>query len=422
MLYQFLFENFKSYKNETVFDMRAENIDEFEDSLIVDNNGEKLLPVSAIYGPNAGGKSGLLEALVCLISIVLKPRVILRNLDKKSKYRRFAIYNKLTPYMFDNDSVNKPTKFQIFFSTKNSEYKYNLSVLNNLIVSESLYKREFKAKKPAKIFEREENKIELGEILKKANAGVNVNENIPYLTFLSITNSIDIINDVISWFENITAVNYAKESFEKLITIYDDERKNIFIQLLRLMDIDIYDYRVEEIENNGDSDNRQKLKIYTIHEKNNKMYEIEFGNESEGTRKVFSLIPNLIDAMVDGGLVILDELDAKLHPKLLKYIIMIFKDRILNACNAQLIFTSQDLTTMNSQVFRRDEIWFACKNENKESEIYSLYEIRDENGEHIRANAPFNKQYLSGKYGADPFLDKMLNWEDINGKKFSKEE
>lgn len=75
---------------------------------------------------------------------------------------------------------------------------------------------------------------------------------------------------------------------------------------------------------------------------------------------------------------------------------------------------------MNNKVFRRDEIWFACKNENKESEIYSLYEIRDENGDHIRANAAFYKQYLEGKYGADPYLENMLNWEDVDVKKPTK--
>ena len=91
---------------------------------------------------------------------------------------------------------------------------------------------------------------------------------------------------------------------------------------------------------------------------------------------------------------------------------MLFKNLDLNKKKAQLIFTSQDLTTKNNQVFRRDEIWFACKNDNKESEIYSLYEIRDEIGEHIRANAPYNKQYLTGKNGADPYLAKMLKWEE----------
>lgn len=405
MLYQFSFKNFKSYKKETIFDMRAENIKEFKESLIIDRNGEELLPVSVIYGPNAGGKSGLLEALVCLISIVIKPRIILRNKEEK-EYRNFAFYNEIKPYAFDNESIKKPTEFQIFFSTNISEYKYNISMYKDMIVSESLYKKEFKGKKPARIFERKNNEIALGEILKKANVSTTVNNNIPYLTFLSITNNIGIINDVIYWFENITAINYAKQSSETNIQIYDNENKRLVLQILELMDIDIYDYRTEENED------KKIVNVFTKHKIENNEYELNFKDESEGTRKIFSLIPNIIDALMNGGLLIMDELDAKLHPKLLKYIIMIFKDKNVNSKNAQIIFTSQDLITMNNQIFRRDEIWFACKNENKESEIYSLYEIRDEDGEHIRANASFSKQYLSGKYGADPYLSRMLNWEE----------
>ncbi len=405
MLYQFSFRNFKSYKNETIFDMRAESIKEFEESLLIDKNGERLLPTSVIYGPNAGGKSGLLEALICLISIILKPRVILRNSEKGKEYRHFEFYNDVQPYKLDDESKNRPTEFQIFFSTNNSEYRYNLSILNNEIIEESLYKKEFKAKKPAKIFERKKNNILLGEVLKKSNVSVNVNENIPYLTFISITNNIEVIKDVIDWFENITAINYANDQSERMITVYDDETKDLFLEIMNFMDIDICDYRLEEKTESKEN------KLFTKHRKDNKEYELEFNEESEGTKKLFSLIPNIIDAILKGGVVILDELDAKLHPKLLKYIIMIFKERSLNKENAQLIFSSQDLTTMNNQVFRRDEIWFACKNDKKESEIYSLYEIRDENNEHIRANAPFSKQYLAGKYGADPYLARMLDWE-----------
>lgn len=407
MLYQFLFKNFKSYKDETIFDMRAENINEFEESLLIDRNNEKILPVSVIYGPNAGGKSGLIEALVCMITMIIKPRLLLIKQDNKKQNRVFACYDDIKPYMFDDESKNKPTEFQIYFSTEISEYRYNLSILNNNIISESLYKREFKAKKPAKIFEREKGKISVGESLKKIDASINVNNNMPYLTFLSITSNNEIIKDVIDWFENITAINYGKNIFERKITIYDNETKKLFLSIIKAMDIDICDYRIEE----KGEDNKQS-KLFTKHKNNNKEYEIDFIYESEGTRKLFSLIPNIIDAMLNGGLVIIDELDAKLHPKLLKYIIMLFKNLDLNKKKAQLIFTSQDLTTMNNQVFRRDEIWFACKNDNKESEIYSLYEIRDENGEHIRANAPYNKQYLTGKYGADPYLAKMLKWEE----------
>lgn len=413
MLYQFSFKNFKSYKDETIFDMRAENISEFEESLLEEKDGQKILPVSVIYGQNAGGKSGLLEALVCLISVVVRPRRILVNKDVK-EYRDFYYYNDIKPYKFDDESKNKPTEFRIFFSTEKSQYKYELSILNNIIVEESLYKKEFKAKKSAQIFKRKKDNIQLGEILRKSNASVTVNENIPYLTFISITNNIDIIEDVINWFENITAINYAVPLAEDKIKIYDNNMKDLFLAIVKFMDIDICDYRIEEKEKTED---KRILKLFTKHKNNNKEYEIEFTEESEGTKKLFSVIPNIIDAMFNGGLVIMDELDAKLHPKLLKYIIMLFKDRELNEKNAQLIFTSQDLITMNNKVFRRDEIWFACKNENKESEIYSLYEIRDENGDHIRANAAFYKQYLEGKYGADPYLENMLNWEDVDVKK-----
>lgn len=418
MLYQFSFKNFKSYKNETVFDMRAENISEFEETLIEDKNGEKLLPVSVIYGPNGGGKSGVLEVLAAFVTVILKPRLVLQNIEKEKKHMKFAIYDRLEPYKLDDESINKPSEFQIYFSTKNNIYRYSLSILDGEIIEENLYKKEFKGKKPAKIFERKKNKIDLGEILKKENATTNVNMNMPYLTFLSITNNIQIIKDVIDWFENITTINYGSKTFETKIRLLSDEAKKIAITLMNLMDIDICDYRIEE-KKDGD---KKEVKLFTKHKKNNKEYELEYLSESEGTRKLFSLIPVIVDAMLEGGIVSIDELDAKLHPKLLKYIIMIFKERNLNENNAQLIFTSQDLTTMNSQVFRRDEIWFACKNAEKESEIYSLYEIRDENGEHIRANASFSKQYLAGKYGADPYLDKMLNWEEYNVEKTNKKE
>ena len=404
MLYQFSFKNFKSYKSETVFDMRAENIDEFKDSLIIDQNDTKLLPVSVIYGPNAGGKSGLIEALVCFISIVLQPRKSLEIDNIDGNKRIFAYYNNVIPYKFDDNSINEPTEFQVFFSTKSREYKYNLKVKDKTILEESLEKKEFNAKKSAKIFSRKKDKISLGEILKKASVSINVNENIPYLTFLSITNKIEIIDDVIGWFKNITAINYAKEAFEGIIALYDDDFKDFFIKILNSMDIDICDYRTEEKENG-------MINIFTKHKNNDKIYELNFEEESEGTKKVFSIIPHILVSLAYGGLLILDELDAKLHTKLLKYIIMIFKNRKLNSNNAQLIFTSQDIMTMSNEIFRRDEIWYACKNENNESEIYSLYDVRDEKGEHIRANAAYGRQYLNGKYGADPYLDKMLDWK-----------
>ena len=142
-----------------------------------------------------------------------------------------------------------------------------------------------------------------------------------------------------------------------------------------------------------------------------KQYELHFEQESDGTQKLISFLPYLIYALHQGRLIVVDELDAKLHPKLLRYIIKLFHDPTVNKNGAQLIFTSHDLTTMKNDVFRRDEIWFACEDESHASGIYSLYDIRDEEGKHINNTAAYDKQYIEGRYGADPYLQNILGGE-----------
>lgn len=402
MLYQFTFKNFKSYKNETIFDMQAENIDEFSENLIQSPNNRKILPVSVIYGPNGGGKSGVLEALVCLISLVMKPmRLLTGSMIQSNKYISFR--TACSSYKFDKESINQPTEFEIFFATREAEYRYILHVLKNKIIEEHLYRKNYDSKKPAKIYDRINDEIDMGEILKKEKAGTSVNENMPYLTYLAINNNIEVIEDVIRWFQNAIAINYANYLSINTRKLEIENLKKLLLLLLKNMDIDICDYRILKREIGEE--------VITKHKNSNGEFELRLIEESEGTRKLFSLLPNIIDTIVYGGLTIIDELDAKLHPKLLQSIIELYKNQEFNHFHGQLIFTSHDLTTMSNKIFRRDEIWFACKDENDVSEIYSLYDIRDENNEHIRASANFNKQYIEGRYGADPYLSKILDWE-----------
>ena len=171
--------------------------------------------------------------------------------------------------------------------------------------------------------------------------------------------------------------------------------------LLNDMGIDISDFRLDNATNN----------LFVSRNINKTKYEMDFVDESDGTQKLFSVLPYILFALQEGRLLIIDELDAKLHPKLLRYIISLFKNPEINKHGAQIVFTSHDLTTMNHSVFRRDEIWFAALNSSRESEIYSLYDIRNEDGTHINNTASFSKQYLEGRYGADPYLQNILNWE-----------
>jgi hypothetical protein len=133
--------------------------------------------------------------------------------------------------------------------------------------------------------------------------------------------------------------------------------------------------------------------------------------ESEGTKKVIEISGPIFDTLNEGKTLIVDELDAKLHPKLLRYVIRLFTNPEINKNGAQLLFTSHDMSTMKNSIFRRDEIWFAALDSDNSSEVYSLSELRKENNDPVNNTAAYDKQYLEGRYGADPYLRNMLSWE-----------
>ena len=156
MLCQFSFQNFKSYKDETTFDFRAMAIPEFQDALIRQEKAEDLLPVSAVYGPNGGGKTNLLQAFFCLINLVVKP---IHALEKNRQPMIFQQGSSVAPFMLDENSVNEPTIFQVFFRVGEKEYQYYIS-LKEEIVFESLLWRTLGGKKTGLI---------LNEMLRRLN-------------------------------------------------------------------------------------------------------------------------------------------------------------------------------------------------------------------------------------------------------------
>lgn len=400
MLCQFSFKNFKSYKNETTFDFQAAKLPEFKESLICADKSSDILPVGVIYGPNGGGKTNLLQALCCLISTVVKP---INDLEKNSVSVILQQRIPCQPFEFDNTSKEEPTEFQIFFRTKGYEYRYYIALFRDEVVSETLDRKKLGGKRPAHIFERNLDGITLGASINKKNINRDVNGKMPYLSFLAINYNLPIIADVQEWFESCVIRNYANPMAEHQIMLSDKkEFKQHIIRLMNDMGIDITGYRFDNAEN----------QFYLERMIQNTTYELSFVNESDGTKKLFAALPVILLALETGRLLIIDELDAKLHPKLLRYVISMFKNKKINKNGAQLLFTSHDMTTMKNTVFRRDEIWFAAINEDHESEIYSLYEIRREDNERVNNTAAYDKQYLEGRYGADPYLQNMMNGGD----------
>ena len=143
-----------------------------------------------------------------------------------------------------------------------------------------------------------------------------------------------------------------------------------------------------------------------------KIYEIPFQEESSGTRKIFSCLARINKCLQKGSVLIADELDAKLHPKLLRFIIELFTDTEKNKSGAQLLITSHDIVNMVREIFRRDEIWFCSLSPDNDSCLYSLISFKDERGKTPRKDAVYGKRYIEGLYGADQYIDKGLKWGD----------
>ena len=398
MLCQFIFKNYKSYRDETILDMQAVSSQGFEHSLLPDGNKQEMLPVAAIYGPNAGGKSNVLDALKCLHSLVVFPILLFRGQVTEQPVN-------CVPFLFDEKTPNEPTDFEIFFiPNAEFEYRYQISVQKGKIVEENLYRRKLAPNsRISTLFERRNGEIKLGASIRKQSINTDVNELMPYLSFLAINFKIEPINIAAKWFEMCIIKNYANP-FEELRIVMraDEESKKKLVELLIDVGITISGIQYD--------DNDDSVDILFDHTVNNHTYQLHLSDESDGTQKLFNVLPLVIIALTEGRLLVLDELDAKLHPKLLRFLIMLFKNPEINQHKAQLIFTSHDISTMKSSVFRTDEIWFAYKKDDESSDLYSLYELRDENGNRIGPNTAYDKQYLEGRYGADPYFRNMMEW------------
>lgn len=299
-----------------------------------------------------------------------------------------------------------PTEFELFFRTETAEYRYILRVQEEIIIYESLDRVKMDTGRRSALFLRNSEGIELKGTFGKFKISEDLSETLPLLSYLGITyKKNEIVNDVLGWFEDsIDFLNYGNPYQELRTAIArSEEVRTLVLKMLREMNLDIEDFRIEE----RDEDH---IEVYTQHIVEGYSTELVLSEESSGTRKLFGLLPYIAKSLVCGTTLVIDELDAKIHPLLLQHIIEMFTDMAINRHGAQLIFTSHDLSTMNNHVFRRDEIWFVAKGRNQNSKLYSLVEFKDENGVSIRKDAKFDKQYLEGKYGADPYLQRIIDW------------
>lgn len=285
-----------------------------------------------------------------------------------------------------------------------------LHVKREIVVYECLDRVKLETGRRSALFERNTEETILKGVFAKLKISDELSGTLPLLSYLGITyKKNEVVKDVLEWFEyGIDFLNYGNPIEELRMAVSNSEDvKQLMLDMIQEMDLDIVDFRVVKDEND-------RIDVYTKHMVEVYEAELNLFDESSGTKKLFGLMPFIADSLLSGTTLVIDELDAKIHPVLLRHIIMMFNDMNINKKKAQLIFTSHDLSTMNSEVFRRDEIWFVAKGNAQNSQLYSLVEFKNEKGESVRKDAKFDKQYLEGKYGADPYLRRIIDWGKVN--------
>lgn len=408
MIITFEFNNFRSAKNDCFIDFRKAKISQHKESLIAD----EYLPVTVIYGPNGGGKSTIILAIDYLVSLVMAPILQMKG----------QIYPKkpFKPFLLDNDSKNKPTEFRITFCLKNGydrQLQYYVKLFKDSIIEESLYEKNGNDL-AALLFERNNNGVKLNTRFSDILSSSSLNQKMPFLSMCAIMFPESELGKIAISFEDILVVDFGNPGIEvvlpQLFSQYSDNphTDKLIKNLLSGMHL-VDEYEVVTDNVNGLTNKR----IKTFHNVSDKTYGLFYDDESMGTRKMMQIAPSLALALSLGNTLVIDEMDAKLHPKMIEHIISLFTDKSVNKNGAQLIFTSHDMYTLSSKVFRRDEIYFACKDEEDSTVIYSLADIKGDDNRMSRSDYSFSKKYLEGKYGSDPYFGKMQLWEEPNEKK-----
>lgn len=413
MLIQFSVGNFMSFKDIQTFSMLASAINEHEEDNVFSADGKmRLLKSAAIYGANASGKSNLIRAL----SFVKRFAVDSSTLSQSGEGIP------VEKFKLSSETEGEPCLFELIFIYEKVKYRYGFQVNDKRVYREWLY---FSPKgQEAKLFEREEQVISLGGSFKEGKGlEEKVRENAAFLSVVAQFNG-PVSLKILDWFRGfniisgLNDVEYGAFARKKLA---DPKFKPSIMEFLKVADLGIEDAKlIEEIipfdklpkempdhvrQVFKDSKEILKSNINVAHkkfDKNNKFISFEEfeldASESEGTKKLFYISAPIIDTLNSGKILVIDEMDSRLHPALMKFIVKLFNSPKINKNKAQLIFASHDIGSLTRAMFRRDQIWFAEKDEYGATSLFSLLDYK------VRKDASFDKDYLLGKYGAVPIL------------------
>lgn len=409
MLIQFNFKNYKSFRDEASLDLSAAKITEFSER-VVSIGSEKILPVAAVYGANASGKSNVYDAFEYMRNYVVNS---FGYGDEEKDFDNI----RPCPFLFDTSSENADTSFEVYFTVPGDKtekcYNYGFCIGKTGVTEEWLNYKAKSSRKYKLIFYRDEETLDLAGIPKTSRENIEIAlEKQVLIVSLGAKLKVAKCKLVRDWFLNNefadfgdAITNFFKSRVLPSGFVEDERIRASVVKYFSSFDETIKGFEVSKLPAQDDP-KEEKYLIDALHKKigSEEMAKIPFSQESAGTLKMFSLYPELQEVLQNGSVFFVDELNARLHPLLVRNFILTFLNPQTNVNHAQLIFTTHDTWQLSNQLLRRDEIWFTEKDDNGLSALYSLADFVDEEGAHIRKDESYEKNYLLGKYGAIPSL------------------
>ena len=445
MLAQIRLRNFMSIRDEQIFSLVAvSGLKEQEqystDNQVAASEDLTVLRSAVVYGANASGKSNLLRAIDFFIdSITLAPPT-------------GSAVGSYSPFVLDEKSSGEPTLLEAVFVIDKIVYRYGFEVQQQVVVAEWLYIRR---KQETYVFDRSSHELRINRPYKKL---LELQNNKMVAQTALLLNLGALFNDetcqtVQNWASDVRYIQGTEDyQFRDYTVQYleQPENKQRILNLLRDADLGIEDIELIRPESKAPIASAAAIaKLATFHGGDNwapsdptgaygylegsfkiktritpmanvgiKSTRVFWDNEksqfksismpftafeSQGTQKFFNLIGLVLWHLDNGGMLIADELDTKLHPLLTQRIVHLFNSPVTNPQNAQFLFATHDTNLLSADLFRRDQIWFTEKDNTGATQLYALTDYKP-SGKTVRNDEPLEKNYIAGKYGGIPYL------------------
>jgi AAA15 family ATPase/GTPase len=419
MLIEFNVTNYRSIRENQKLSMVAAKDASHQDANCMPS-GIPVIPqlvrTAVLYGPNASGKSTLISALVFMRSMIETSAIGIREGQALN----------ISPFRFDHETTNQPSEFEVTFIENSVRYQYGFALNATRVIKEWLLV--YVERKAQRWFERDyDNKNGkdrwyfgshfIGGKKQHQLWSDSTRANALFLSTAVNLNS-EQLRPIYNWFVNklvIVGSNSLLNPFYTMDRIKNELDKSQIIQFLQAADLGITDVQIKmqkgqqvqvqlklesgvaAIEKKQDADIFSATLFHKCKGKND-FVGFDLNEESHGTQRLFAYAGPLLDILRDGKTLVVDELDSSLHPKMVSFLVSLIQNSHLNKSNAQLIFTTHNTSLLDTDLFRRDQIWFMEKDKEQASHLYPLTDFSPRKGEALE------KGYLIGRYGALPYF------------------